>query len=102
MRISKAFVEPFRELRNGERFHARGGELDRKRDAVEAAADIGDDGRVVIGDRKARVGAIGSIGKECNRTVLQRFVSLQTGGFGRHRKRRKPMHDLARDIQCLA
>ena len=51
----EALVEPSRELLCRQRLHPRRAELQGQRDAVEALADLGDRGRVALGEHEVRL-----------------------------------------------
>jgi hypothetical protein len=81
-----------------EHFHARGGQLDRQRNAIQPAADLRDDRCRIFGKREATVGGRSAIDKERGRTVLQRLVQLQTGSGLRDGKRWNAMPRFAVDV----
>ena len=95
-------VEAIAHLDRGHRLHPRGGQLDRQRDAVEAAADLGDGARLVstVNEIPApRAGALDEQrrGRRCDRVDVQGghgpelFVghpqSLPAGGEDLHGRR---------------
>jgi hypothetical protein len=55
---SEAVVEPREQFGEAQRRHARGRELERKRYAVEAAADLGDQRDVAGGELEAMIGGL--------------------------------------------
>ena len=55
-----------------EHAHARRGELDRERDAVEPLADLATAARVLVGQREARTGLRGAVDEELDRLERRR------------------------------
>ena len=69
---AEALVEPLAQLLQAEHLDARRRQLDRERNAVQAPADVGDDRRVFVGQRKALVGRLRAIDEERDRRVPSR------------------------------
>ena len=66
---AEALVEPLAQLARAEHLDARRGELDGERDAVEPPADVGDDRRVLVGQRETVVGGARPLDEERDRRV---------------------------------
>ena len=67
---TEAIGQPRRDLLDRQRAHARGGQLERERNAVEALADAGDRRRVVVGDRERRLRRQRALDEQPRRRVL--------------------------------
>ena len=98
----EAIVESRGDLRRRERRDARGGELDGEREAVEAPADLGDGGGVVVGQLERRRGGASALieqphgrGRDGKRRARARRVSpgdaerLAAGGEHAQPRRRR-------------
>ncbi len=63
-------VEPLQQRGRLEDAHARRGQLERERQAVEAAADRGDRRGIRCGEREAGLHLLGALDEECDRRAL--------------------------------
>ncbi len=67
----EALLEPGEQRLRREQLGARGRELDRERESVEADADLGDRGRVRVGDGEVGLDGPGAFDEERDRLVLR-------------------------------
>ena len=81
----QAGVEPVEELIRGEDPEHRAGELDRERQAVQAADDPGQDGDVRRGQLDDRAGGRGAVDEEADRRLVHERRGIAVGG-GRHER----------------
>jgi hypothetical protein len=71
------------DLLDGQRADARRGELDRQRNAVEVAADVGDCGGIGLGHPKRGLGRDGAVGEQAHRFEPgERRQRNRSGGRG--------------------
>jgi hypothetical protein len=78
----KAIVEQLRGPMDAMRANAAGRKLDRQRNAIESAADPGDDQGFSVGQLCAIATRCGSFHEKLGSRVLECFRSGQTGIFG--------------------
>ena len=79
----EALLEPGEQRLRGEQLGARGGELDREREAVEADADLGDRGRVRVRHGEVGLDGAGALDEERDRLVLRERRDRRAGARGR-------------------
>jgi len=82
---SEALVELLRQLLRREYLHARGRKFDREGNAVETPADLGDVGRVLVGEGEPAVRRDRAIHEQRDRTVLQLGAGAHVVARGRNR-----------------
>ena len=98
---TEALVEPLGDLARREDLHARGGQLDRQRNAVEPAADLGNIRRVVVASTQSRRRPQAH-DRRTARPRHTQYVLRTPARIGWNRKRRQPIDTLARNLQRLS
>ena len=107
VRRSRRLLEPGEQRLGREQLGARGGKLDREREAVEADADLGDRRRVRVRDGEVGLHGAGALDEERDRLVLRERRDLgQMRGVGQVERRHRELvlagevhGDAARDEQ---
>jgi hypothetical protein len=74
---TKALVQHRRQLLETQHRHSRRRQLDRERNSVEAPADFGDCGRIVVGQRETFFNRRGALDEEQNRGAFHRVAGAQ-------------------------
>ena len=98
---AEAIVEPLRDRRRTEHSQPAGGELERQRQAIEAQANAGDVGRILIVDGKTRSRRRRSLGEQPHGLVAEELARLERPLGIRDVQRGNSEHDLARHVQRL-
>ena len=86
----------------GSRFDPRGGQLDRQRQAVQPAADLGDDRRVVAGEREVRVRGARALDEQAHAVEVRRAARSGRRSEVGHRQRRHGDDVFGGQVQHLA
>ena len=89
-------IEPLEQRCEPERRNARGGEFERERYTVEAAADFGDERRVCGGQLESPVGGRRPLRKQGDGRIL---AASATASMMRDREHRQPIHDLSSNTE---
>ena len=98
---AEAAVQPRRHVGQGARAHLRRHQLQRQRQAIQAAADLRQAGRVVRRQREPGAVLADALDQQLHRGHLAQLIGLRIGRAG-HVQRRHAPHHLARDAQRLA
>src|SRR5882672_588253 len=94
-------IEPFGDLGDRENSYAGGRELERQRDAVQAAADSYHVGRVLFGKRELRLKRRAPRDEQADGFVLTQLVKRRESLAERQPERGHRHERLARDVQAL-
>src|SRR3990172_1221398 len=99
---SETIIESFGDLLQAQYAYFRGGEFYRQRDAVQAVADLGEGGRVVIRHGECRNSRSGAVNEKFDGFILtQRFNRGEMSQVWQS-KRWNLVRDFARDAQRFA
>ncbi|HEY7296057.1 MAG TPA: hypothetical protein VH916_13515, partial [Dehalococcoidia bacterium] len=85
----EAMVEPGTQRRGWQHPHPRGGQLDRERHAVEAAAHLRDRGRVLLGDLEVGLQRAGPLGEQTRCVGGRDLVGRRIGTRRRQARHRE-------------
>ena len=95
---AQPFAEPRVQAVDAQQRHARGGQLDRQRQAVELPADVDHRRQVVLVDHEARIGRVGARLEQRHRAGVARVRCVAIVG---QRERVEPMHVFVGELQRL-
>ena len=95
-------LEPFEDRLRREQLHARGRELDREREPVEAAADPGDRRRVFVGELEAGLDRLRPVEEELDRGRARETGVAIAVGVGQRERRHRELALLAEVQRGLA
>ena len=98
----EAIVQERRQPAHAEGVDAGSRELDRERDAVQPAADLGDERRIGIAQLEAVEDRRRALDEQLHRREAERLGGGEPGRRRRDRQRRQAMHPLALGPQRLA